>query len=757
MRKTIIALIAFLTLCDYTLCGRVLEINYPFLSPRCRFAATEIVKSAVEKGYSVVEGDITSLSDKTNDLRIVIVYGDYNDFAVINFNKTDEVKLSKPESYLIRRILKDNRENIVVFGYDEVGAMYGGLDLAEAIRLNTINKITNSNHSPFVEKRGIKFNIPLDLRTPSYSDCGDSFQQNIPEIWSMDFWSEFLDEMARNRYNVLTLWNLHPFPSLVRVPEYPETALNDVWRTKEKLDDSFSFTGTDMVRQNMLKNYEVVKKISIDEKIQFWRNVMQYAYDRGIEVYLFTWNIFVWGTDGKYGITTSQTNKITIDYFKRSVRETVLTYPLLAGIGITAGENMQNRTDEFSKEKWLWETYGRGILEAKKLNPQRKIRLIHRYHMSNQKEILDAWKDYPDEFDFSFKYAIAHMYSSPAPPFIKSALPYIPQGMKTWLTVRNDDIYSFRWADPEYVRAFVTNFPSGEKFVGFYMGPDGYCWGREFLSKNPKVPRELVMKKQWLSFMLWGRLSYNPQLSDELFLKWIEYKFPEVDAEQLFTALRQSSKIIPQVTRFFWQDIDLKWFPEACLSHPRHKGFYTVQHFIEGQTMPSSGIMNILDYRDALLNKKVVTGITPAEVAENLKNYSHSALRIISEVKTNFNNASVELRETIGDIKAVSYLGEYYSEKIVGAINLALYDATGDENYKSAAIEQLRSALRFWINYADCYDAMYKSQLLNRVGYVNLKELTGKVENDIEIAKNWKIGTIKRKTKPEGMDVPFRP
>ena len=31
----------------------------------------------------------------------------------------------------------------------------------------------------------------------------------------------------------------------------------------------------------------------------------------------------------------------TIDYFRASVRETVLTYPLLDGIGITAGEHME--------------------------------------------------------------------------------------------------------------------------------------------------------------------------------------------------------------------------------------------------------------------------------------------------------------------------------------------------------------------------------------------------------------------------------
>ena len=46
----------------------------------------------------------------------------------------------------------------------------------------------------------------------------------------------------------------------------------------------------------------------MDAKINFWREVMQYAHDRGIGVYLFTWNIFVWGTEGKYGITDAQDN-----------------------------------------------------------------------------------------------------------------------------------------------------------------------------------------------------------------------------------------------------------------------------------------------------------------------------------------------------------------------------------------------------------------------------------------------------------------
>ncbi|MGI8991601.1 MAG: hypothetical protein ACR2I2_18715 [Bryobacteraceae bacterium] len=106
---------------------------------------------------------------------------------------------------------------------------------------------------------------------------------------------------------------------------------------------------------------------------------MRYAHNRGIEVYWFTWNIFTWGAEGKYGITSRQDNRKTIDYFRASVRELVLAYPLLDGIGIAAGEHMEDREDEFSKEKWLWNTYGRGIVDALKLQPSRHIRVIHQY------------------------------------------------------------------------------------------------------------------------------------------------------------------------------------------------------------------------------------------------------------------------------------------------------------------------------------------------------------------------------------------
>ena len=163
----------------------------------------------------------------------------------------------------------------------------------------------------------------------------------------------------------------------------------------------------------------------------------------------------------------------------------VKTYPLLAGMGITAGEGMPHNMDSKVKEAWLWDTYGEGVRDALKDEPKREFRMIHRFHWTAQSDILDAFKDYPGPFEFSFKYSVAHMYSIPKPPFIQPLLENLAPGRKTWLTVRNDDIYTFRFGDPAYAREYILNMPPADKLAGFYMGPDGYVWGRDFLERHP--------------------------------------------------------------------------------------------------------------------------------------------------------------------------------------------------------------------------------------------------------------------------------
>lgn len=699
-----------------------------------KFAAAEIRRAAAARGLA--------LGADSAATRIALSVGEFTGAVA--------------QGYRVQVQTEGGRRTVNVRGADPVGAMYGGLDVAEAIRTETLAALQDSAHRPHIAQRGIKFNLPLDLRTPSYSDSADAAQANIPEMWEREFWTRFLDAMARHRYNVLSLWSLHPFPSLVKVPEFPEVALDDVWRTRAKLDDTFHFHGTDMVRPAMLADHEVVKHIRIDEKIAFWRWVMQQAADRGIRVYVFTWNVFTFGAAGKHGITDDLDNPITKTYFRASVRELVKTYPLLAGVGITAGENMPKEMDSKAKEAWLWDTYGEGVRDALTDDPKRQFGLIHRFHWTAQSDILDAFKDYPGTVEFSFKYSVAHMYSMPNPPFIRPLLENISPGRKTWLTIRNDDIYSFRFGDPAYAREYIANLPPADKIAGFYMGPDGYTWGRDFLERHPEPgPRPLVIEKQWYSFMLWGRLAYDPSLSDAHFERVLAARHPGAPAAAVFRALQGASQVMPLTTRFFWGDIDLKWFPEACLSHPRHKGFYTVRHFMEGITMPGSGVLPIRDWRARLSGRKPMGGITPLEIAAALDGAASETTAAIALLR-DATKPDAELRRTVADCEALAALGRYYAAKIRGACALALFDLGGDASEHRAAMRHLGDALAHWKNYAALRDARYVPALYNRLGFVDITALTEKAAADLEIARGWKPGTLKDDGRRTGSEQGFR-
>jgi hypothetical protein len=94
-----------------------------------------------------------------------------------------------------------------------------------------------------------------------------------------------------------------------------------------------------------------------------------------------------------------------------------------------------------------------------------------------------------------------------------------------------------------------------------------------------------------------------------------------------------------------------------------------------------------------------------------------------------------ELRFTLGDLTAMSHLGNYYAEKILGATDLAMFEKTGKPELQASAIAHLEAALAHWKKYAAVASAQYKPQLLTRIGYVDFNALTESVERDIFIAK----------------------
>jgi len=660
--------------------------------------------------------------------------------------ETDAAGL-KPEGFEI--IVTDNV--YTVSGADSAGAMYGTLELAEQIR--TLGRVTPCKKNPYMKRRGVKFNCPLDVRTPSYTDVCDAAQNNIAEMWNLDFWKEYIDNLAEHRYNYISLWSLHPFPSLVRVPEYPDVALDDVRRSTCDWKEYYSLNGIGFDAPEILENYETLKKISMDEKIKFWREVMAYGKSRNVDFYFVTWNIFVNGTDGKYGITDRIDNETTRDYFRQSVKQLLLTYPDLAGVGLTTGENMHGSSFQ-KKEDWAYDTYAQGMLDAAKESPGRKFTFIHRQHQTGALDIADKFKpliDHPNiDFIFSFKYAKAHVYSSTVqtnhPRFVEDITER--GGLKTIWTLRNDDTFYFRWGAPDFVREFVKNIPY-DVSDGYYFGSDQYIWGREFMFKGKDLPetgapRELEIVKHWYQWLLWGRMGYDPSLSNERLVAILADRFPETDARQLFEAWQAASMIYPAVTGFHWGMFDFQWYIEGCRSTPGYAktetGFHDVNRFITLPPHPGTDNISIPNYVKAVKagGADELEGTTPIEVAAQVLAHAKRANELANGLKVGDN---VELQKTQHDLLTLSYLGFYYARKIEGSTEVALYRAGLGDQHKARAVELLSTASRMWDNYVAYAKIQYKNPLwTNRVGHCDWEKMKADVKRDIEIAREAKVG-----------------
>jgi hypothetical protein len=252
----------------------------------------------------------------------------------------------KPEAFRI----ENYEDKIKLTGGDPTGVMYGLLDIKEQLEhgKSMISEKQLDARLPF---RAIKFNLPW----ASYRNS-EALSLHRETCRDLDFWEAFLDMMAANRFNVLTLWSQHPFSYMVKLDKYPEACS--------------------------------IPDAELAEWQTFWSKLFAMARERGIETYLINWNIFVssefaratgaatYSIENEYFISQGDTSELVKDYTRECVREVIDQYPDLTGLGIGLGEGMGGMTP-VERELWLHEAYIAGMRQA-----GRKIKFIHRVPFS---------------------------------------------------------------------------------------------------------------------------------------------------------------------------------------------------------------------------------------------------------------------------------------------------------------------------------------------------------------------------------------
>ncbi len=149
------------------------------------------------------------------------------------------------------------RQGLKITASDERGAMYGLLDLAQEVRLGTpLDRIPDRTVKAQLEFRAIKFNLPWSAYRTS-----PALEQHQETCKDLRYWEAFLDMMVENRFNVLSLWSLHPYTYMIRPENFPEAC---------------PFDDVELAQWKKLSS-----------------GIFAMAKQGGIETYLLNWNIFV--------------------------------------------------------------------------------------------------------------------------------------------------------------------------------------------------------------------------------------------------------------------------------------------------------------------------------------------------------------------------------------------------------------------------------------------------------------------------------
>lgn len=616
----------------------------------------------------------------------------------------------KSQSYEVSAHEKMGK-SVDIHAADEFGVMYGLFALADRITHEGIDRVLQSTSlygTPHHDFRAIKFNLPWDAYrtnpaiTQHYEICRDPA-----------YWEAFLNMMARNRFNALTLWNLHPWPFLIRAENFPEAC---------------SFTDEELAEWQTL-----------------FRTIFRLAKERGIETYLVNWNIFVspalaehHGWSGRANITTArgftaEQQEMALRYNRESVTQVLNEYPNLTGIGLSLGEAMGGVTAEF-RQQWVLDAIVAGVQQA-----DRPARLIHRVPFSaglsnggttsrsteeltrNALESIEGVET-PIIIEAKFNWSHAHSspklikvhggslsdaYANPAPENFRMA----------WM-MRNEDFFFLRWGEPDFVREVIARNSDPASTNGYFIGSECYIPALDYFTKAENRPWDYAFERQWLFYEIWGRLLYDPTTPDSVFVQsFIDRYGPDV-GPRLFNAWRLASRVPLRLTSFVDINNDKSFYAEGFLAREGidSSEFLSLEMLmIKGTLDPA--YESISDYVDRVVSNAGWDAnlLTPVALADLV---SHEANAAYFGIDPSWLRSSNEaLCQEATDVMMWAQLGWYFSAKLKAGVDLALFQNTGDESLRASAREHMAEGVRIWNDLAQLGDRIYREVPLTHLHY----------------------------------------
>lgn len=585
------------------------------------------------------------------------------------------------EDFRTARVARGAKKQLALSAGGDSGLMYGLMDVAEQIDLNgSLDKTPQRTVRPRMAFRAIKFNLPW----MSYRR-GPALQVHMETCRDLNFWRSFIDMMAENRFNTLMLWNLHPFTFMIRPKNFPEaTGFSDA---------------------------------ELAEWKKFYHGLFKMAHERGIDTYVVNWNTFVspefakahnvakysieWGGYSGEG----DTSEIVERYLRECVTQTIDEYPELTGIGITLGERMGGMTSE-QRRDWVERTYVAGLKAAK-----RKARLIYRAPLSADtgsggstsaaterltRESIDrsglvepVWVEL--KYNWSHAHSASKLYIVHGGGVSGGYWDPMPKSLKVVWTMRNEDFFVLRWAQPDFIRETIAN--NSEDWVGGYIvGSECYIPAKDFIhAAGPHRTWSYAFERQWLFYSVWGRLLFDPTTPNAVFEAQLSERYGVGRGADLLRAWSLASRVPLRIASYYRGTSDGTLYSEGFAAGRQFK-LIGINAFIKNPVLDPAYV-SIADYVKAGGNAG--GKISPLKLADESERDAAETSRIAGEIRAG-GAVSPTLDCELQDMESWALLGRYLAGKLRGGTALETYRTSGDARAKERAVSALEAAAADW-------------------------------------------------------------
>ena len=292
------------------------------------------------------------------------------------------------------------------------------------------------------------------------------------------------------------------------------------------------------------------------------------------------------------------------------------------------------------------------------------------------------------------------------------------------------------WGNPDFVRRAAPTFrlsgsagfeidaPLAQKGYGNRPG----TWDIFTPAHRDRVFWTWEFERYWLFYQVWGRLTYDPQSTDDVWMDEMRRRFGSA-APHVADAYRESSRVLHEIVAAHLADPNMYVWPEI-----NPGGLINAY-----KDVPPSDWRYVASIPETV--NTMLTGTASAK--QNAFDTAALLTEIAARIEAAVARASALLpsshREWSGsrtDVEVLASLARYHAHRQRAALNLAWFDATADAAALAVARRELTAGLAEWQRLVGLTDGVYPTEMAfgpDDVGH--WKDKLPYVRHDLELVR----------------------